>query len=128
MTLEINKGIKISVSPQYCGIQKDNHKKEFLFDYLINIQNHSPHTIQLHSGLWKVYDSLNNIKTLEDPIIAKNQPILHNGENHSYMSYCSLSSNSGSMRGYFTIIDIDSKDSFNVEIPTFQLQTESTLN
>ncbi len=128
MTQATTQGVKVSVNSIFCGVQERNQQKHYLFDYYISIENLSTSTVQLHTRHWEIYDSLNHNEIIEGEGVIGMQPILKSGEKHSYKSHCILLSNCGSMKGFYTMIDLDLKKSFKVEIPKFQLQTESILN
>ena len=120
--------IKITVNSIFCGTQERNQQNHYLFDYYIRIENFSKHTIQLHSRHWEIYDSLNQTEVVEGNGVIGMQPVLKPGEKHAYRSHCILISNCGSMKGHFNMINLDNKTIFKVQIPHFQLQTESILN
>lgn len=128
MTELITSGVKISVNSVFCGMQERNHNKHFLFDYYIVIENLSPSTVQLLARHWEIYDSLNYTEVVKGDGVIGLQPILKSGEKHAYKSHCILLSNCGSMKGYYTMVDLKSNQIFKVKIPKFQLQTETILN
>lgn len=128
MTPSITKGIKISVTPKYSGIQKHNNSEYFLFEYKIYIENQSPNTVKLNSRHWEIYDSLNNTEIVDGQGVVGQQPILNSGEKYTYTSFCPLISNCGSMKGYYTMYNYNTESYFRVTIPTFQLQTTCFSN
>ncbi|NJB84074.1 Co2+/Mg2+ efflux protein ApaG [Wenyingzhuangia aestuarii] len=128
MTEATTQGIKISVNSVFCGVQERNQQKHYLFDYYIIIENLSPDTVQLFSRHWEIYDSLNQTEVVEGEGVIGIQPVLRSGERHAYKSHCILLSNCGSMKGYYTMLNLDKKSTFKVEVPKFQLQTDSILN
>lgn len=121
-------GIKISVKTNFCGVQERNRQQHYLFDYYITIENLSPHTVQLYSRHWEIYDSLNHTEIVEGDGVIGQQPVLKSGEKHAYKSHCILLSNCGSMKGFYNMVNLDERLSFRVEVPSFQLLTESVLN
>lgn len=124
----ITQGVKISVKPIFLGIQNRNKQEHFFFEYYIVIENISTDTIQLFSRHWEIYDSLSQTEIVEGEGVIGIQPVLESGQKHAYKSNCILLSNCGSMKGYYTMLNLTTKNTFNVEIPKFQLQTESILN
>ncbi|MDO3695871.1 Co2+/Mg2+ efflux protein ApaG [Wenyingzhuangia sp. chi5] len=128
MTEATTQGIKISVNTVFCGVQERNQQKHYLYDYYISIENLSPHTVQLFSRHWEIYDSLNHTEIVEGDGVVGIQPILKSGEKHAYKSHCILLSNCGSMKGYYTMLNLDEKKTFRVTVPSFQLQTKSIMN
>jgi len=121
-------GVKISVNPVFLGIQNRNNQQHFIFEYYIVIENLSADTIQLFSRHWKIYDSLYQTEIVEGEGVIGIQPVLKSGEKHAYKSNCILLSNCGSMKGYYTMLNLTTKNTFNVEVPNFQLQTKAILN
>jgi ApaG protein len=121
-------GIKISVTTVFCGIQEHNQQKHYLYDYYISIENLSPHTVQLSSRHWEIYDSLNHTEIIEGEGVVGVQPIIKPTEKHTYKSHCILLSNCGSMKGYYTMLNLDETKKFKAMIPSFQLLTKTVLN
>lgn len=128
MIQAISKGIRISIITRYCGIQKHNNKEYFLFDYSINIENQSSDKIQLISKSLKVHDTLNNTETIKSDGVFGLTPVLIPQKTYSYNSFSSLISNCGSIEGHFTMTNLITNTTFNVKIPTIQLQTNCLLN
>lgn len=128
MTCAVTNGIKISVNTLFTGLQERNEQSHYLFDYYISIENLSNDTVQLYSRHWEIYDSLNHNEIIEGPGVIGLQPVLKQGDKHAYRSHCVLLSNCGSMKGYYNMINLKTKDIFKVTIPLFQLQTEVLLN
>ena len=56
------------------------------------------------------------------------EQILKPNDNYSYSSGCFLESNLGSMKGFYTMQNIDTLERFKVIIPTFQLSTPILSN
>lgn len=124
----ITNGVKISVNAVFCGVQERNQQKHYLFDYYIVIENLSDDTVQLFSRHWEIHDSLNYTEIVEGEGVIGVQPILKRNERHAYKSHCILLSNCGSMKGHYNMLNLSQNKIFKVEIPQFQLQTDSILN
>lgn len=125
---KITKGIKISVLTNYEGIHSQNENRMFLFSYFITIENQTNDTVQLLSRKWEIYDSLNTKEIIKGDGVVGQIPILEPNEKYTYRSNCLLQSKIGSMKGYFNMINFDSKSHFKVQIPAFQLNVADTLN
>ena len=128
MVSQITRGIKISVLTTFEGTYFKNHKIHFAFSYEISIENHSKDSVQLTSRHWEIYDSLNEIETVDGEGVIGKKPVLKPGESHTYNSGCLLSSPFGAMRGYFNMINFTTTRNFRVIVPSFRLSAPFALN
>jgi len=128
MVSQITRGIKISVLTAFEGTYFKNHKIHFAFSYEITIENHSKDSVQLNSRHWEIFDSLNDMETVDGEGVIGKKPVLKPGESHNYSSGCLLASPFGSMRGHFNMINFTSTRSFKVIVPTFRLSAPFALN
>ena len=121
MVTQITRGIKISVSTNFEGTYFKNYRIQFAFSYEITIENQSKDSVQLNTRHWEIYDSLNDIETVDGEGVIGKKPVLKPGESHTYSSGCLLASPFGAMRGYFNMINFTTTRSFRVMVPTFRL-------
>lgn len=128
MFQQITKGIKISVQTKYSGTNYRNNRLYYLFSYFITIENKSSDTVKLTDRFWKIYDSLNNIDIVSGEGVVGQTPTLKPNDTYTYSSGCFLESNIGAMKGFYTMINLETFEQFKVIIPTFQLSTPSLLN
>jgi len=128
MVSQITRGIKISVLTTFEGTYFKNHKIHFAFSYEITIENHSKDSVQLTSRHWDIFDSLNDVETVDGEGVIGKKPVLKPGELHSYSSGCLLLSPFGSMRGYFNMVNFTTTRSFKVIVPSFRLSAPFALN
>lgn len=128
MVQQITKGIKISVKTKYEGPLTRNLHVYHNFSYYITIENTSADTVQLTDRCWKIFDSLNAIEIVRGEGVVGQTPVLKPKDIYTYKSGCILHSDMGAMKGYFTMVDMDSLESFNVTIPSFQLTTAVSSN
>jgi ApaG protein len=128
MVTQITRGIKISVLTSFEGTYLKNYKIHFAFSYQITIENQSKDAVQLNTRYWEIYDSLNDMETVEGDGVIGKKPVIKPGESHIYSSGCLLSSPIGAMKGYFNMINFTTTKSFKVEIPTFKLSAPYALN
>jgi ApaG protein len=128
MVSQITRGIKISVLTTFEGTYFKNHKIHFAFSYEISIENHSKDSVQLTSRHWEIFDSLNNLETVDGEGVIGKKPVLKPGETHTYSSGCLLSSPFGAMRGHFNMINFTTTKNFKVIVPTFKLSAPFALN
>ena len=128
MVEQITKGIKIIVKTKYNGTSTRNGRQYYVFAYFITIENNSEQTVQLTDRFWQIFDSLNITEIVEGEGVVGQTPILKPNDNYSYSSGCFLESNLGSMKGFYTMQNIETLERFKVIIPTFQLSTPILSN
>jgi len=128
MTNQVTKGIKISVDTKYRGTSFRNSKLYHVFSYVINIENRSSETVKLTDRFWKIYDTLNTTEIVSGEGVVGQTPILKPNDTYTYSSGCFLKSNMGAMKGFYTMINLDTFEQFKVIIPTFQLSTPLVSN
>jgi ApaG protein len=128
MVSQITRGIKISVLTTFEGTYFKNHKIHFAFSYEITIENHSKDSVQLTSRHWEIFDSLNDLETVDGEGVIGKKPVLKPGESHTYNSGCLLSSPFGAMRGWFNMVNFTSTRNFRVIVPSFRLSAPFALN
>ncbi len=128
MINQITKGIKISVDTKYKGTNYRNNRLHHIFGYIITIENKSTETVKLTDRFWTIFDTLNNTEIVSGEGVVGQTPILKPNDMYKYGSGCFLESNIGAMKGFYTMINLETFEQFKVIIPTFQLTTQATLN
>lgn len=125
MIQQITKGIKISVKTEYNGISFKNYNNSLslyhIFVYFITIENRSTETVQLTDRFWEIFDSLKQVEVIKGKGVVGQTPILLPNDNYTYSSRCFLESSIGSMKGFYTMKNLETKESFKAYIPTIQL-------
>ena len=84
--------------------------------------------MQLISRHWEIFDSLNDIETIDGEGVIGKKPVLKPGELHTYISGCLLASPYGAMKGHFNMINFTSTRNFKVIVPSFRLCAPFALN
>ncbi|MBR9859210.1 Co2+/Mg2+ efflux protein ApaG [bacterium] len=125
---DISKQIRVQVKARLEEEQSDLQGANFIYAYRIKIENLSNHAVQLLRRHWTILDSLAGKRTVEGAGVIGKQPILESGAAYAYESWCPLISEIGEMSGYYTFIDLETREQFDVEIPLFHLQPEYSLN
>ncbi len=128
MVEQITKGIKISVTTRFEGTLINRQRECYTFSYTITIENQSENTVQLLTRYWKIKDALKAPEIVKGEGVIGVKPVLPPGEKHTYSSGCLLQSPIGSMEGYYTLINLDTKTRFRVPIPSFKLHAAFALN
>lgn len=128
MTTALTSGVKISVESLYRKDLSNIENELFFFNYRIVIENKNSFDIQLKSRYWYIFDSLNPSREVEGEGVVGEQPILLPGQKHVYVSGCDLHSEIGYMKGYYIFERVDTKETFKVEVPRFELFAKLKLN
>jgi len=100
----------------------------FVYAYQITIVNKAEYPIQLLSREWRIKDTGTPVKIVKGLGVVGEQPILHPGQVHQYISGCNFRTPLGSMVGSYTFQNLDSGGQFKVRIPKFVLAFPYTLN
>lgn len=121
MQTAITAGIRVSVEALY----QPSHSKpllgEYVFAYRITIENLGEETVRLLRRHWYIWDSNGILREVEGEGVVGEQPILHPGDAHRYVSGCPLRSEIGSMWGFFQMKRFSDGTLFDAEVPRFAL-------
>jgi len=128
MVHKITKGIKISVETNFEGVFFKESRIQFAFGYTIMIENQGSDPVKLESRFWIIKDALNITKTVSGEGVVGMKPILRPGEIHTYKSGCLLTGFIGAMKGHYNMVNLNTEKIFQVNIPTFKLNTPHVLN
>jgi ApaG protein len=128
METTITKGIKISVVSSFKSEHSNLLQNVYYFEYKIQIENKSDHTVKLIRRDWFIYDSLDVPRYVSGEGVVGQQPVLSPGEVYQYTSGSDLSSEIGYMTGHYTFIDLETKTEFPVYIPRFDLVFPAKMN
>ena len=99
MVQQVTNGIKVSVKTEFIGINYHNDRLHYAFSYQVTIENQSNDSVQLLKRHWNIFDSIGEFKEVNGVGVVGKQPILKPGEQHQYVSGCSLKSEVGRMSG-----------------------------
>ena len=128
MTTQVSEGIKVSVETYYQPDYSKPLNGEFMFAYRITIENFNNFSVKLLKRFWKIIDSNGIIREVEGEGVVGVQPILQPGEKYQYVSGCNLQTEIGLMKGYYTMENLFTKNYFEVNIPTLELQAPFKAN
>ena len=116
------RAIRVTVNPQYLPDQSEPNKSQFVWAYKVRIENTGDIAVQLRSRHWKITDGLGRSQEVKGPGVVGETPRLRPGEMFEYTSGTSLSTPSGFMGGTYQMVS-ESGENFDIEIPTFSLDT-----
>lgn len=125
---KITKGIRISVKTKFLNEQSSYENSYFLFSYKITIENRSEYVVQLLSRHWDIFDSNFEHREVDGEGVIGEQPILAPNELFEYESACSLTTDIGKMKGFYTLERLVDKTKIKVVIPEFELITPYRLS
>ncbi len=118
--------ILVRVAPAYMAEQSQPEEGQWLWSYVVEIENHGTETVTLMSRHWIITDARNRVEEVKGPGVVGEQPVLGPREAFRYNSGCPLTTPSGSMRGTYQMLT-EAGDAFDVEIPAFSLHLPGAL-
>ena len=128
MVSKISEGIKISVETTFQPEFSNVLNNEFMFAYHIYIENNNSFPVQLLSRKWYIFDSNGLMREVQGDGVVGALPSLQPGEYYEYMSACNLRSEIGRMSGYYTFLNLHTRQKFEAQIPAFDLVMPARLN
>lgn len=121
MASKISEGIEVSVETFYQPDYSNPMAGEFMFAYRITIENRNSFPVKLHRRHWHIFDSNGQTQEVEGEGVVGVQPLLNPGEKYSYVSGCNLRTEIGKMYGTYLMENITNKQTFEVNIPAFEM-------
>jgi len=121
MANKISEGMEVSVETFYQPDYSNPISGEYMFAYRITIENHNNFSVKLQRRHWHIFDSNGSYREVEGEGVVGVQPILQPGERYQYVSGCNLRTEMGKMYGSYTMENLNSKKSFEVNIPIFEM-------
>ena len=121
----ITHGITVRVAVSFLPEQSRIEAGKWFWAYHIRIENGSDRTVQLLTRHWRITDGRGMINVVEGEGVVGEQPLLHPGQSHDYVSGCPLSTPHGSMTGHYSFRAQDG-DMLEVAIPHFPLAAPAT--
>ena len=125
---EISSGVQIIVQVKANLDMSKISKLEFLFNYIVSIENKNIFPIQLLTRHWEIFDSLHPTRIVDGEGVIGVQPIMGPMQSVQYTSSCDLQSDMGYMQGYYTFKNLETDATFKVKIPRFNLVYDARLN
>src|ERR1700733_9439065 len=116
------RGIAVSVEPTYLETRSSPDSSQYFWAYRVIIENQGRETVQLLSRHWMITNARGELTEVKGSGVMGKQPLLEPGESHSYTSGAHLNTPSGMMGGSYQM-ESDSGERFDVEIPTFSLDS-----
>jgi ApaG protein len=124
----ITKDIKITTETFFRPEYSQPTGAKYVFSYQITIHNLGTTPVQLLRRHWLISDSIGKVNEVEGEGVVGQLPIIEPNEYYQYQSWCQLTTEIGSMKGSYLMLDLKQNTQFKVWIPNFQLLAPFKLN
>ena len=118
---------EITAFPQYVGDESKPEQNYFFFSYKISIKNKGTEPAQLMSRHWIITDGTGRVEEVRGPGVVGLQPKIQPGQSFEYESACPLTTPTGSMKGFYSMVTEDGEN-VQIEIPEFYLVCPQALH
>lgn len=118
---------EITAFPQYVSDESKPEQNYFFFSYKISIQNKGTEPAQLMSRHWIITDGTGRVEEVRGPGVVGLQPKIQPGQNFEYESACPLTTPTGSMKGFYSMVT-ENGENVQIEIPEFYLVCPQALH
>lgn len=119
--------IFIRVRPRFEKDQSQPERELYLFSYEVLIENRGQAPVQLLRRHWLIKDGMGRVEEVEGDGVVGLQPRIEPGQVFQYSSFCPLPTPTGSMSGFYYLVDSGGKE-LKVTIPTFSLSEPTHLH
>jgi ApaG protein len=120
-------GITVRVAVNFLPEQSRIEAGKWFWVYHIRIENHSDRVVQLLARHWRIVDGRGAVNYVDGEGVVGEQPVLHPGQSHDYVSGCPLTTPTGSMEGHYVFLCEDGS-SVKASIPFFALTAPATVS
>ena len=117
----VSQGIEVEAQSFFVPEQSQIPQGRYFFSYRIRISNLSYRAVQLVARSWVITDGCGRVETVEGAGVVGQQPKLQPGASFEYESFCPLTTPTGTMKGSYQMLCLESGDNFQAEIPAFFL-------
>jgi ApaG protein len=117
----ITEGVQVSVETFYQEDYSNPMQGEYMFAYRVEIENYNSFPVQLHRRHWFIFDSNATRREVEGEGVVGIQPVILPGETYRYVSGCNLKTEMGRMVGTYQMENLDTREQFTVQIPSFEM-------
>jgi ApaG protein len=128
MISKISGGVKVSVETFYQPEYSNPVNGEFMFAYKITIENNNSFPVRLLHRHWNIFDSNGTVREVEGEGVVGVQPLIAPDNSYQYISGCNLRTEMGKMHGTYLIENVNTRKTFSVLIPSFELLAPYKMN
>ena len=120
----VTEGVQVEAAATYLPQESEPDSQRHVFAYRITITNVGAQgTVRLLSRHWHIVDAEGRGQEVRGRGVVGEFPKLAPGENYSYVSYCPLKTNWGTMEGEYTF-EREDRSTFEVAVGRFFLVPE----
>ena len=120
--------IKVSVVPEYDSKNSYPSENRYVFKYNITIENDGSFPIKILKRKWLIFDvGFGFTEIIGDGVIGLT-PEISISENFAYFSNVMLRSGVGNMSGKYLVKNMNTQETFEIDIPKFNLLSEVLSN
>ncbi|MBE4948594.1 Co2+/Mg2+ efflux protein ApaG [Chryseobacterium culicis] len=128
MFSKMTSNIKVSVIPEYDSKNSYPSENRYVFKYNITIENDGSFPIKVLKRKWLIFDvGFGYTEIIGDGVIGLT-PDIGTSENFSYFSNVMLRSGVGNMSGKYLVKNLETQETFEIDIPKFNLLSEVLSN
>lgn len=128
MFSKMTSNIKVSVIPEYDSKNSYPSENRYVFKYNITIENDGSFPIKVLKRKWLIFDvGFGYTEIIGDGIIGLT-PEIGTDENFAYFSNVMLRSGVGNMSGKYLVKNLETQETFEIDIPKFNLLSEVLSN
>ena len=128
MFYKMTSNIKVSVIPEYDSKNSYPSENRHVFKYSIVIENEGSFPIKILKRKWLIFDvGFGYTEIIGDGVIGLT-PEIPTGENFAYFSNVMLRSGVGNMSGKYLVKNMETQETFEIDIPKFNLLSEVLSN
>lgn len=128
MFSKMTSNIRVSVVPEYDIKNSYPSENRYVFKYNITIENDGNFPIKVLKRKWLIFDvGFGYTEIIGDGVIGLTPEISAN-ENFAYFSNVMLRSGVGNMSGKYLVKNMETQESFEIDIPKFNLLSEVLSN
>ena len=128
MVTKTSEGVMISVETFFQADYSNPQNHEFMFAYRITIENLNKFPVKLLRRHWYIFDSTGNRREVEGEGVVGVQPTINPSGYYQYMSGCNLKTEMGKMYGTYQMENLLTKQTFDVNIPVFDMVAPFKMN
>ena len=119
----VTNDISVRVRSFFLADQSRPEENHFVWAYRVRIENRGTQTVQLLRRTWRITDGRGRQQHVHGDGVIGQQPVLKSGEMFEYTSGTPLETPSGFMTGQYHMIFTETGITFDVDIPTFSLDS-----
>lgn len=116
-------GVLVRVAPRFLERESDPDGARFVWAYTITIENRGADTLQLISRRWRITDDTGLTQEVTGPGVVGEQPVLEPGQAFEYTSAAPLATPAGVMVGWYQMVRIKDRATFEAAVPAFPLDS-----